>query len=63
MSLKINMSSDLRRKNALNRLVNQLKVGKKKQKISGKTTLNVIDLTDKDILRINKEIENLKSKV
>jgi len=48
-----------RRERALKMLQEQLKRGTKPEKFGGKTTSNMVSLTDKDKTRINKEIENL----
>lgn len=48
---------------ALNLLEKQLKNGTKPAKIDGKTTNTQIPLTEKDISRIKKEIDILKSKI
>lgn len=48
-----------RQQRALARLQQQLQVGTKPEKINGKTTGNQVPLTDKDKVRIEKEIESL----
>lgn len=53
----------LRRQSALNLLETQLKRGTKPEKVDGKTTTNMIPLSDADRKRITNEIENLKSKL
>lgn len=50
-----------RRASALGRLEEQLKRGSKPEKINGKTTANMISLTDSDKKRITKEIESLNN--
>ena len=45
-----------RKQRALARLQQQLQVGTKPEKINGKTTGNQVLLTDKDKVRIEKEI-------
>ena len=50
-----------RRAGALERLETQLKLGSKPEKINGKTTANLISLTDGDKKRITKEIESLSN--
>ena len=55
----MNTNKRTRQKGALERLENQLKIGKKTEKKG----FNQIDLTDSDKKRINKEIETLKSKM
>jgi hypothetical protein len=51
----------LRRESAKGRLEAQLKRGTKPEKINGKTTNNMISLTDTDIARINKELDVLNN--
>ncbi len=48
-----------RQKRALARLQQQLQVGTKPEKINGKTTGNQVPLTDKDRVRIEREISIL----
>jgi len=48
-----------RQQRALARLQQQLKVGTKPEKIDGRTTGNQVPLTDKDRVRIEREISNL----
>lgn len=48
-----------RQQRALARLQQQLQVGTKPEKINGKTTGNQVPLTDKDRVRIEREISNL----
>ena len=48
-----------RRKNANTVLEEQLKRGTKPEKVNGRTTSNMIPLTEGDKKRINKEIEIL----
>ena len=43
------------------RLEAQLKKGTKEEKISGKTTGNMIPLSDNDVKRIKKEIDTLSN--
>lgn len=50
-----------RQQSALARLQQQLQVGTKPEKINGKTTGNQVPLTDKDKVRIEKEITILSS--
>jgi hypothetical protein len=53
----------IRRESAKQRLEAQLKRGTKPEKINGKTTTNMVALTDGDKKRIEREIETLsKSK-
>ncbi len=52
-----------RQVNALDRLQNQLNKGTKPLKENGKTTSEVVQLSEKDKSRINKEIEILTSKI
>jgi hypothetical protein len=49
-----------RRRSALGRLEAQLVSGKKHEKLNKKTTQTLVDLTDADKNRINKEIEKLR---
>jgi len=59
MSVKV----ENRRKNAKTVLEEQLKRGTKPEKVNGKTTTNMVPLTDGDKKRIDNEIETLsKSK-
>ena len=53
----------VRRTSALKLLEAQLKSGVKPEKINGKTTTNMIPLTDIDRRRIDKNIEVLKSRL
>jgi hypothetical protein len=48
-----------RQKTALARLQQQLQVGTKPEKINGRTTGNQVPLTDKDRVRIEREISIL----
>ena len=50
-----------RREGARKSLEEQLQRGTKPEKINGKTTKNVIPLTEGDITRINREIEVLNN--
>ena len=50
-----------RQQSALARLQQQLQVGTKPEKINGRTTGNQVPLTDKDKVRIEKEINILSS--
>ena len=50
-----------RQMSALARLQQQLQVGTKPEKINGKTTGNQVPLTDKDKVRIEKEITTLSN--
>ena len=51
------MNNNIKRKQfALARLQQQLQVSTKPEKINGKTTGNQVPLTDKDKIRIEKEI-------
>lgn len=53
----------IRREGAKQRLEAQLKTGTKPEKINGKTTTNMVELSDDDKKRIKREIETLsKSK-
>ncbi|MFA5154144.1 MAG: hypothetical protein WC554_16460 [Clostridia bacterium] len=49
----------MRRDNAFKMLEEQLKKGTKPEKINGKTTSNVVPLTESDKKRITKEMEIL----
>lgn len=51
-----------RRLTALEGLEKQLKSGKKPEKIKGKTTDNMVDLTDSDKKRIKEQITILKER-
>lgn len=51
----------LRRESAKKLLEAQLKRGTKREKINGKTTDNLIPLTNADITRINKELDVLNN--
>lgn len=53
----------IRRQSALQLLEAQLKRGTKSEKVNGKTTNNMISLTDLDKKRINKDIETLKGRI
>lgn len=57
------MAHRLRRQSALSLLETQLKRGTKPEKVDGKTTTNMIPLSDGDKRRIQNEIENLKNKL
>jgi len=50
-----------RRTNVIERLEKQLKVGNKPAKVEGKIT--DVSLDEKDINRINKELETLKKRI
>jgi len=50
-----------RRESAKNLLTAQLKRGTKPEKISGRTTDNMIPLTDSDRNRINRELDTLNN--
>ena len=50
-----------RQMSALARLQQQLQVGTKPEKINGRTTGNQVPLTDKDKVRIEKEITSLSN--
>ena len=52
----------MRRESAKAMLEAQLKRGTKPEKINGKTTSNMVALTDADRKRIEKEIENINNK-
>lgn len=52
-----------RRKKALERLILQKKSSVKTEKRTAATTGNDVPLTEKDIVRIDKEIETLKSRI
>ena len=52
-----------RQKNALERLQNQLQKGLKPDRVNNKTIDHQISLTETDKIKINKEIELLKTKV
>jgi len=52
----------LRRENAKKMLEAQLKRGTKPEKVDGKTTRNMIPLTDANRKRIEREIENINNK-
>lgn len=53
----------LRRRSALALFEKQLKRSTKPEKVDGKTTTNVIPLTEADKKRINKEIEILNKRI
>jgi len=61
MKVKGTTGIKLRRQGALGRLEAQLKAGTKPEKINGKTTANMIPLTEGDKKRIAKEIESLSN--
>jgi hypothetical protein len=52
-----------RREGALSRLEAQVKSGKKPEKVKGKSTGKMVELGEKDLKRINNEIEVLKKRV
>lgn len=52
----------MRQQNAKAMLEAQLKRGTKPEKINGKTTANMVALTDADRKRIEKEITNIDNK-
>jgi malonyl CoA-acyl carrier protein transacylase len=52
----------LRRESAKAMLEAQLKRGTKPEKINGKTTSNMVALTDADRKRIQQEIDNINNK-
>ena len=54
-------NKEQRQQSALARLQQQLQVGTKPEKIEGKTTGNQVPLTDKDKVRIEREIESLSN--
>ena len=54
---------NLRRKSALIAAEIQLNSGKKPNKVNGKTIKELIDLTDVDKKRIEKEINTLKERI
>lgn len=53
----------LRRQSALSLLEAQIKSGEKPEKINGKTTENMIPLTEIDKKRINNDIQKLKTRI
>jgi len=52
-------NKEKRQKHALAKLQQQLQVGTKPEKINGRTTGNQVPLTDKDKVRIEREISIL----
>lgn len=50
-----------RRERTKNLLMEQLKRGTKPEKVNGRTTDNIIALTDSDRNRINRELEKLNN--
>lgn len=52
----------MRRESAKRLLEAQLKRGTKPEKINGKTTTNMVALTDADRKRIEREIDNINNK-
>ena len=54
-------NKEQRQQSALARLQQQLQVGTKPEKIDGKTTGKQVPLTDKDKVRIEREIETLSN--
>jgi len=59
-NFKKDVKSKIRRKSVITRLEKQLKSGLKTDKGDGLTKIN---LTDKDIYRIEKEIDTLKNRI
>jgi hypothetical protein len=59
MIMKGTTGINMRRRNALQMLEEQLKRGTKPEKINRKTTTNMVPLSEYDIKRITKEIETL----
>lgn len=57
--MKGKRGKELRRSSALDLLQTQLKRGTKPEKIDGKTTSNMVPLTEGDVKRIKREIELL----
>lgn len=57
------MSKLQRREKVLYNLQIQLEKGKKPERINGKTSSVLVDLSEKDIKRINNEIEILSNRV
>ena len=59
--MKGTMGIKLRRNSAKAMLEAQLKTGKKPEKIDGKTTANLVNLTDGDKARINRELDAINN--
>jgi hypothetical protein len=59
--MKGTMGIRLRRNSAKAMLEAQLKTGKKPEKIDGKTTANLVALTDGDRARINRELDAINN--
>lgn len=63
MNTNMTVPAKERRRSVLTRLEAQLKSGRKPEKVDGKSTTNLIQLGEKDIKRITKEMETLKNRV